>query len=537
MGMFFIYSIKVAICLAVFYLFYKLLLSRDTFHSFNRVVLLTLMLMSLLLPFVSIPVNNSTPVYDGIVQLGHLMAVGLVSSDEEQSGMTLIQVLFLIYIIGVAVFFVNEICSLVRLYRLITGKDRVRTDDGVNIIVIDGDIAPFSWFNNIVISRSDYESGRREIIIHEKAHIAHGHSYDIMLCNLLLIFQWFNPAAWLLRRELQNIHEYQADEAVILSGADAAEYQLLLIRKAVGEQLFSMANNLNHNSLKKRITMMIVKKSNPWNRIKVLMTVPIAAVAVVAFATPKAESLSKEVEHESNALVSSVVRSMPDTAEHLAISAGEAGDTDMPAEAAATETAAADSLRGRVAGITVGASKDDGRVFNVVEEQPRYPGGTNALMAYLRDNIKYPAEAAKAGIQGKVIVQFVVGKAGTVRDVKSIRNISPELDAEAVRVVAAMPKWVPGYQSGEAVNVRYTLPVDFRMDGGPGSESQKTAGSNIAFSDDVYYVVDGVHVSAAELKNISTDEIKSIQVFKDKAAVEKFGEQAKNGALVITTKK
>lgn len=537
MGMFFIYSIKVAICLAAFYLFYKLLLSRDTFHAFNRATLLLLMLLSLVLPFVNISVDEPTVAYDGMVQIEQLLAMGVVDDGPAPSGPTLIQVLFAIYIIGVALFLVGEICSLVRLHRLISGKYSVTTAEGIKIVVIDDDVEPFSWFNNIVISRSDYESGRSEILIHEKAHIARRHSLDIMLCNMLLIFQWFNPAAWLLRRELQNIHEYEADEAVIQSGADASEYQLLLIRKAVGERLFSMANNLNHNSLKKRITMMLIKKSNPWNRAKILLTVPVAAVAVVAFATPKAENLSKEIEHDSNALVNSVVRSMPGTAEHLAMSTGEARAAGMPAEAAATETAAADSLRGRVAGVSAGCSKDDGRVFDVVEDQPRYPGGTNALMTYLRDNIKYPAEAAKAGIQGKVIVQFVIGKDGTVRDVKPIRNISPELDAEAVRVVAAMPKWVPGYQRGEAVNVRYTLPVNFRMDGGPDSESQKAAGSNIAFSDDVYYVVDGVHVSAAELKKISADKINSIEVFKGESAVEKFGEQAKNGAIVVSTKK
>lgn len=487
MGMFFIYSIKVAICLAAFYLFYKLLLSRDTFHAFNRATLLLLMLLSLVLPFVNISVDEPTVAYDGMVQIEQLLAMGVVDDGPAPSGPTLIQVLFAIYIIGVALFLVGEICSLVRLHRLISGKYSVTTADGIKIVVIDDDVAPFSWFNNIVISRSDYESGRSEILIHEKAHIARRHSLDIMLCNMLLIFQWFNPAAWLLRRELQNIHEYEADEAVIQSGADASEYQLLLIRKAVGERLFSMANNLNHNSLKKRITMMLIKKSNPWNRAKILLTVPVAAVAVVAFATPK--------------------------------------------------TAAADSLRGRVAGVTVGASKDDGRVFDVVEDQPRYPGGTNALMAYLRDNIKYPAEAAKAGIQGMVIVQFVVGKDGAVRDIKPVKSVSPELDAEAVRVVAAMPKGVPGYQRGEAVNVRYTLPVNFRMDGGPDSKSQKAAGSNIAFSDDVYYVVDGVHVSAAELKKISADKINSIEVFKGESAVEKFGEQAKNGAIVVSTKK
>ena len=537
MGMFFIYSIKVAICLAAFYLFYKLLLSRDTFHAFNRATLLLLMLLSLVLPFVNISVDEPTVAYDGMVQIEQLLAMGVVDDGPAPSGPTLIQVLFAIYIIGVALFLVGEICSLVRLHRLISGKYSGTPAEGITIVVIDDDVAPFSWFNNIVISRSDYESGRSEILIHEKAHIARRHSLDIMLCNMLLIFQWFNPAAWLLRRELQNIHEYEADEAVIQSGADASEYQLLLIRKAVGERLFSMANNLNHNSLKKRITMMLIKKSNPWNRAKILLTVPVAAVAVVAFATPKAENLSKEIEHDSNALVNSVVRSMPGTAEHLAMSTGEARAAGMPAEAAATETAAADSLRGRVAGVSAGCSKDDGRVFDVVEDQPRYPGGTNALMTYLRDNIKYPAEAAKAGIQGMVIVQFVVGKDGAVRDIKPVKSVSPELDAEAVRVVAAMPKWVPGYQRGEAVNVRYTLPVNFRMDGGPGSESQKAAGSNIAFSDDVYYVVDGVHVSAAELKKISADKINSIEVFKGESAVEKFGEQAKNGAIVVSTKK
>lgn len=537
MGMFFIYSIKVAICLAAFYLFYKLLLSRDTFHAFNRATLLLLMLLSLVLPFVNISVDEPTVAYDGMVQIEQLLAMGVADDGPAPSGPTFIQVLFAIYIIGVALFLVGEICSLVRLHRLISGKNTVTTADGIKIVVIDDDVAPFSWFNNIVISRSDYESGRREILIHEKAHIARRHSLDIMLCNMLLIFQWFNPAAWLLRRELQNIHEYEADEAVIKSGADASGYQLLLIRKAVGERLFSMANNLNHNSLKKRITMMLTKKSNPWNRAKILLTVPVAAVAVVAFATPKAESLSKEIEHDSNALVNSVVRSMPGTATPVAISQGEAVASGVQDETVASEAVAADSLRGRVGSVAAGDSKDGAPVFDVVEEQPQYPGGTNALMAYLRENIKYPAEAAKAGIEGRVIVQFVVGKDGTVRDIKPVKSVSQELDAEAVRVVAAMPKWVPGYQSGEAVNVRYTLPINFRADGGSKISIQAEASSNIAFSDDVYYVVDGVHVGAAELKKISTDNIKSIEVFKDKAAVEKFGEQAKNGALVITTKK
>lgn len=179
--MFFIYSIKVAICLAAFYLFYKLLLSRDTFHAFNRATLLLLMLLSLVLPFVNISVDEPTVAYDGMVQIEQLLAMGVVNDGTAPSGPTFIQVLFAIYIIGVALFLVGEICSLVRLHRLISGKYSVTTADGIKIVVIDDDVAPFSWFNNIVISRSDYESGRSEILIHEKAHIARRHSLDIML--------------------------------------------------------------------------------------------------------------------------------------------------------------------------------------------------------------------------------------------------------------------------------------------------------------------------------------------------------------------
>ena len=167
MGMFFIYSIKVAICLAAFYLFYKLLL---TFHAFNRATLLLLMLLSLVLPFVNISVDEPTVAYDGMVQIEQLLAMGVVDDGPAPSGPTLIQVLFAIYIIGVALFLVGEIYSLVRLHRLISGKYSVTTADGIKIVVIDDDVAPFSWFNNIVISRSDYESGRSEILIHEKAH-------------------------------------------------------------------------------------------------------------------------------------------------------------------------------------------------------------------------------------------------------------------------------------------------------------------------------------------------------------------------------
>lgn len=540
MGMFFIYSIKVAICLVAFYLFYKLLLSRDTFHAFNRATLLLLMLLSLVLPFVSLSIDEPTVVNNGMVQVEQLLVAGVTGEDTQPASLTLVQVLFMVYMVGVVVSVGREIVSLAGLYKLISGRDHVTIDNGIRIIVIDGDMAPFSWFNNIVISRSDYESGRREILIHEMAHISHHHSLDILLCNVLLIFQWFNPAVWLLRRELRNIHEYEADEAVLASGANAAEYQLLLIRKAVGERLFSMANNLNHNSLKKRITMMLTKRSNPWNRVKVLLTVPVAAVAVVAFATPKAESLSREIEHESDAIVSSVVKSTSDKAA-LVAQGKTSGEETVNAMGRADNTLIANDIQRMT-------SMDDD-VYDVVEKMPEFPGGIAELMKYLSSNIKYPVEAHKAGIQGRVVVSFVVNKDGTVKDAKIVRNVDKSIDAEALRVISAMPKWQPGYQDGKAVSVRYTVPVTFRLTGESGKVQSTGAGNdntnvkissgnnnvNISFKDTRYYVINGVHVDAAEVKKISADKIKEIVVLKGEKAIEKFGEQARDGAIVVTT--
>lgn len=540
MGMFFIYSIKVAICLAAFYLFYKLLLSRDTFHAFNRATLLLLMLLSLVLPFVSLSIDEPTVVNNGMVQVEQLLVAGVTGEDTQPASLTLVQVLFMVYMVGVVVSVGREIVSLAGLYKLISGRDHVTIDNGIRIIVIDGDMAPFSWFNNIVISRSDYESGRREILIHEMAHISHHHSLDILLCNVLLIFQWFNPAVWLLRRELRNIHEYEADEAVLASGANAAEYQLLLIRKAVGERLFSMANNLNHNSLKKRITMMLTKRSNPWNRVKVLLTVPVAAVAVVAFATPKAESLSREIEHESDAIVSSVVKSTSDKAA-LVAQGKTSGEETVNAMGRADDTLISNDLQ------RMTSTDDD--VYDVVEKMPEFPGGMAELMKYLNSNIKYPVEAHKAGIQGRVVVSFIVNKDGTVKDAKIVRSVDKSIDAEALRVISAMPKWQPGYQDGKAVSVRYTVPVTFRLTGESGKVQSTGAGNdntnvkissdnnnvNISFKDTRYYVINGVHVDAAEVKKISADKIKEIVVLKGEKAIEKFGEQARDGAIVVTT--
>lgn len=471
MGIFFIYSLKTALCLIAFYLLYKVALSRDTFHSLNRGVLLGLMAVSLVLPLVHVPSGFSPIEIDGMARIEGMIEARVVEDAVATDALTLTQMLFAIYIIGVIFFTARELWSLISLSAVMRRGPCMDAGDGVRLIVVRGDVSPFSWFGNVIISEKDYEENPREVIIHEKAHIAHGHSVDVLLCNLLIIFQWFNPAAWLIKAELQNVHEYEADDAVLSQGVDASAYQLLLIRKAVGDRLYSMANNLNHSSLKKRIKMMLKKKSNPWSRAKILLTVPVAAAAVTAFAIPVVENTAGEMKAESDKLVASVVKEVETvSSEPAATVVGPAKEInpepvvapEQKEEAAPVKGAAA-SVKEETAPVEEENVPDDDKVNEAPEVQPKYPGGMGALKKFLTDNIKYPQEAFKARKQGTVIVQFVVYEDGHVGNANVVKGISPELNAEAVRVIGLMPNWEPGMVKGKPVKVRYTLPVKFSL--------------------------------------------------------------------------
>ena len=547
MGLFFIYSLKVALCLTAFYLVYKLLLSRETFFGFNRAVLLGIAGVSLLLPLLHFTVGSAPEPVGGFVVVEDIV-MQAVAADAPKFSVTAAQMCFAIYMIGVAFFACREAWSLLCLRRMIRGGRVAECADGVKTVVAKGDVSPFSWMGNIVVSEKDYRDNPEYILLHERAHIAGRHSWDILLCDVLIVFQWFNPAAWLLKAELQSVHEYEADRRVLSSGVNAADYQLLLIRKAVGDKLFSMANNLTQSSLKKRITMMLKRKSNPWSRARMLVAVPVAAVAVVAFATPKAESLSNVIESESEALVSKVMPAVKAQAD-----GSSQGATEMVAADAAPVKAEAEAQPKADAPEAIVPDGDD-KVYDVVEQQPEFPGGTSGLAKWLGDNIKYPAEAAKQGIEGRVIVQFVVGIDGTVSNVKLMRPVNPLLDQEALRVVTAMPKWTPGKQDGKPVAVKYTIPVTFRQDVGAADGKAQPDGlkgsmikingkvaagpvtQSIKLEGSPYFIVDGKHVE--DISSIKPDQIDHINVYKDaKHTTDKYGEAAKNGVIEVTLKK
>ena len=463
MGLFLVYILKSSLCLAAFYLFYRLLLSCETLHRFNRMALLGVLLLSAVVPLIEVSTEQPTGVGQGMLTLEEWLVLSeampeVSSTPVEEARAVWPLVLLAVYGVGVLFFLGRNLLSLIRLGQLLRGTRRedirryVADAPRILLFVHERGIAPFSWMRYIVIARKDLEEDGRPILLHELAHIRCGHSWDLLLADLCCFVQWFNPAAWLLKQELQAVHEYEADEAVLRAGVNAREYQLLLIKKAVGTRLYSMANSLNHSKLKKRITMMQRRKSNPWARAKLFYVLPLAAVAVAAFARPEVSGVSNELSAAKVTDLAEIVK-------------------EKTVESVPQDTVKADGLQGK-----------NSTVYDMVEQAPAFPGGPQAMMQFIKDNLKYPQIAKENGIQGRVILQFVVDETGKVTDPKVIRSIDPSLDTEAIRLVLSMPRWIPGMQDGKAVAVKYTFPVMFSLGGEAKSSASKDMPFSIAYS-------------------------------------------------------
>lgn len=301
MEAFLLYIFRSTICLTLFLIFFKVLLCRDTFFRWNRFILLGGILFCLVWPFVEFEAEPS-PFRQHLNELEKVIT-GYVP-EEEQTAMiyalptTDTEVLTeskgnipytgWIYVGGMGICLLFWLLAYRRMFGILRSGESIPRE-GYTLVVVSGKICPFSWRNYIVLSRQDYE-GYKEIIAHECIHIRKKHTWDLYLIQLLLVFHWFNPAVWLLRRELQDIHEYEADEGVIKQGIDATKYQLLLVKKAVGSRVESIANSFNHSKLKNRITMMLKEKSNRWARLKILLFLPLAVLIAQAFARPEVAS-------------------------------------------------------------------------------------------------------------------------------------------------------------------------------------------------------------------------------------------------------
>ena len=552
MGAFFVYIVKSAVCLAVFFFFYRLLLSRETFHRFNRIALLGILILSCAIPFVEVTMKEPMEVsqqlltWEELLLMANLNRTATIETAPESAIMWR-EALLMVYLLGIVFFFLRNVWSLTRMLRLIKGSTLVRQENGITLITHQKKIAPFSWMKFVVISEKDLKENGEEILTHEYAHIRKRHSIDLLIADICIFFQWFNPASWLLKQELQNIHEFEADESVIAQGIDAKKYQLLLIKKAVGTRLYSMANSFNHSKLKKRITMMLKEKSSPWARLKYLYVLPVAAIAVTAFARPEVSETVEEISavkvNDLTAIVETKVAES--SGQLLSVQSVPKDSVNRKSKVAVQQM---DEL------VVVGyASKDSVKdrepVFNVVEQMPSFPGGMEALMQYLAKNMRYPVEAQKNKVQGRVVVGFIVSKDGDIKKAHILRGVDPELDAEAIRVIESMPRWMPGMQRGKAVAVSYTLPVMFRLtgdalglklveaSGSTAGELDKGVTFSYAEGKQPLCIVNGKEVDWAVMRALNPDRIKSITVLKDKAILEeKYGEKGQNGVLLITLK-
>ena len=572
---FLIYDLKVAVCIAVFYMFYRLLLSKETFHRVNRIVLLSTAVLSFILPLCVITMHE-TVVEQRIPQV----VVGDIEASvlaELVSTIPLWQwTAMLLYIVGAVLMLCKTFWSIGKVVLLIRRSEQHPLTDGV-IVCVTGNTAltPFSWMHYIVMNRSDYDLQDAAILAHERGHIRMHHSYDVVLVDILTALQWFNPAMWMLRADLRAIHEYEADAAVLSQGINARQYQYLLITKSTGIGGYSIANGISHSTLKNRITMMLHKKSQASRLLKLLALLPIVGTALalnaetvtdVVYDQPQknpvaqpASTISQPMGLNEVVVIEQAPAVQQDTKTYtirgvvkdkekkdaivgavIRISGSKLGTvTDRNGEFS-LEAKKGDRIEVMYVGYANGTvvvsdpqvkfdirlQKDDSDVsstndnpLDVVEEMPQFPGGAAALMQYLSKNIRYPEEAHKNNIQGRVIVNFIVETDGSITEAKVRRSIHPLLDAEALRVINAMPKWNPGMQGGKPVRVKYTVPVTFKLQG-----------NDVKASEEKYILeIDGKVADDTEIGNIPSGSIASMEVVK--------AENGQPKKIRITTKK
>ena len=445
---FLIYDVKVAVLIAVFYMFYRLMLAHETFHRVNRLVLLTTAVASFVLPLCVFTMHKTVMVDYDFSQLGELTVnepVVSVMPTDNQPSVILTTVLPVLFIIGMLATLVHTLISLIRIQLLIHRSEKHPQEDGT-VICVTGNTAlsSFSWMHYIVMNRSDYEAHDAAILAHERGHIRLRHSWDLLFVDLLTALQWFNPAMWMLRSDLRAIHEYEADGEVLSLGINARQYQYLLISKAAGIGGYSLANGISHSTLKNRINMMLHKKSNRTSLLKLFALVPIVGITLAL----NARTVNDYV-YDGPQKQNPVKKGKKNTT--IKVGTQEIKVTEASKDDKATT-------------VTMNVVEDeqnatDDKVFDVVENMPEFNGGMGALMQYLSDNIRYPEEK---DIQGRVIVRFVVGKDGSISNAQVVKSVHPSFDAEALRIINNMPKWIPGTQNGKPVNVKYVVPINFK---------------------------------------------------------------------------
>ena len=444
---------------------YMLLLRRDTFFSWKRFTLLGIYAAGWLLPLTEPGLwhDGNEAVAELYINLGLIDIQGVPTAPTEKSLLASIAwselLLWGVYLCGVSILLVRLLVQLISICRLRLRSTTVYINK-VKILEPAKPQPPFSFFGWIFLSPSRHTpEEQQEILDHELAHVRQHHSIDVLLTELHCIVCWLNPIVWLMKHEVRSNLEYLADARVLAQGHNRKGYQIHLLALSYPMAIANLYNHFNVSPLKKRINMMNKKRSSNAGILKYLLILPLCAlISLVINADAWAATLPQQekknvtysgtvVDADGNKLANVRIRYY-----NAQMLAGEKQRTNMVVVLGAP-VPSMDEL----------AQKGTDHVYQVVDEMPQFPGGNRAMMAYIGQNIKYPAEAVAKGIEGRVLVQFVVNKEGDLQDIKVMKSIDPLLDQEAIRVISSMPKWTPGKLKGEAVNIQYVLPIQFNI--------------------------------------------------------------------------
>jgi TonB family protein len=517
-----------ALSLMLFYGIYRLLLNKLALLNAGRAYLIITMLMALLIPLPWQRLMQSPAEIAFVVNLDMATIIPYSVQAEGAGTFNWWNLAFQIYLVPAVLLFLFFFYSNLRLMILLRKGEKVNTFPGschveqretsftrflrsftpfrmtrpenARVILLDQEMLPFSWFGRIVMSRKDYESRHAEsIIAHELTHIRQRHFIDLLLAELLIVLQWFNPAAWAYRNAVRDMHEYLADKGTIQSGSAITEYQRLLATLAGPVTAGIISNNMKHSTLKNRFTMMT--KVNNQKPATFRLTIAIVAVTLVSFGvfisacqTDRKKTTQEIGEFEPG---SRTIEIKEQNGSFLLIYDGKSepidkdkipglskfiGIHEFPAKLTTMENdkeihieiwehegdlgfsfkyPEPDNLYPE---IDTTPPNKSGEILVVSEEPPFFRGGDEARIKYLKENLTYPEEAKQKGIQGTVFVTFVVETDGSVTDVRILRGIGDGCDEEAIRVIENMPRWVPGKQRGQAVRVQFNMPIRFVLE-------------------------------------------------------------------------
>jgi TonB family protein len=511
MNNFIAYIIKAGIALTVLYMFYWLVLRKDTHFYLNRVILITSALVSLVLPFFHPGILNISPVLSHLptlsfenVQGGTGISPVTDASPVDGNPVNYRKIIFIIYVTGAMIVFARLIYQAIFLHA-VSRLSKKTEYNGYTIISMTTDMTPFSYFNRIFIPtvRLD-ESSFDSIIAHEKSHLSQGHYIDLFIVEIMTILQWFNPVVWFYEKSIKEIHEYLADEAVLNTGKNRGRYQALLVNQALGGPVFILTNQFNQSLIKKRIMMMKKIKTSRMAKLKALFLLPLIAGLLLAFVNPQANSVPVSGGREitvtgtltdhitGGALPGAIVLikgtnngTVADAHGNYTIKIADdqavlvfskvgyktmeipvANNTminvQMDEDAMVVDFNKETNVNAKPGDVQAKAASDKG-LYVVTEELPSYAGGPEALMKFLNTNIRYPEDAKKAGIEGKVYVNFVVNEKGQISNAKIMRSVSPLLNAEALRLTNLMKDWKPATHNGETLSMAVTMPIEFKI--------------------------------------------------------------------------